>query len=111
MFSILPNNAGYNLINPVTTRVKVERTDINKVLFRGRVWKPKAVMSDNGAFTKEFTCNDSLDYLHDVYPGYSTYTGTLKDIINSLLNYYNSMVEDYKKIYLGNVATGSQKNI
>lgn len=109
VFSILPDNAGYNLINPVTTRIKVERTDINKVLFQGRVWKPKAVMSDSGAFTKEFTCNDSLDFLHDIYPGYSTYTGTLRDIVGALLDFYNSLVEDYKKIYLGNVATGNQK--
>lgn len=108
VFSILPDNAGYNLINPVTTRIKVERTDINKILFQGRVWKPKAVMSDSGAFTKEFTCNDSLDFLHDIYPGYSTYTGTLRDIAGALLDFYNSLVEDYKKIYLGDVTSGNQ---
>lgn len=108
VFSILPNNAGYNLINPVTTQIEVLRTDINKILFKGRVWKPKSSMNTDGSFIEEFTCNDSLDYLHDIYPGYLTYTGTVKDIVGSLLDYYNSLVEDYKKIYLGNVTSGNQ---
>ncbi len=108
VFSILPNNAGYNLINPVTTQIEVLRTDINKILFKGRVWKPKSSMNTDGSFIEEFTCNDSLDYLHDIYPGYSTYKGTIRDIVGALLDFYNSLVEDYKKIYLGNVTSGNQ---
>lgn len=107
-FSLLPSNSGYSLINPITTQVRVIRTDISKIIFQGRVWKPKLSMNTDGSFIEEFTCNDSLDYLHDIYPGYSTYTGTVRDIVGALLDFYNSLVEDYKKIYLGNVTSGNQ---
>ena len=53
-FTIYPNNQGYNLINPLSTLVKVLNTKTNKYEFIGRVLSPTHSMNSNGLVSKTF---------------------------------------------------------
>jgi hypothetical protein len=104
-FTILPNNPGYYSVHGVTTRIKVTRVDRNKIEFVGRVLQPNRGMDTSGLFASSYTCADALDYLHDVSPDYQTVSGTGKQIINKLLDIFNTApgLENYKHIQLGDV--------
>src|SRR5690625_1706267 len=64
-FTILPNNPGYNLIQPLKTLIEVENIKTGKVEFDGRILTPKDTMSALGAFSKTFICESELGYLND----------------------------------------------
>ena len=66
-FTIYPNNQGYNLINPLSTLVKVLNTKTNKYEFIGRVLSPTHNMSSSGLISKRYICESELAYLLDTY--------------------------------------------
>lgn len=108
-FTIYPNNAGYEQLNPFKTHVKVRNTKRNRDDFVGRVIKVSPEMDSNGMFSKKVVCADRLDYLNDSvqpfsdtrhYAGDDTRTG-LEEFIDVLLDNHNSQVEEYKRIYRG----------
>lgn len=101
--SMLPDNPGYNIVHPLTTQVRVTRTDNEQVMFDGRILQPKDNMESSGALTRSFTCEGSLAYLHDIVPGYGSKTGTWYEVIGWLLDTYNAQSESWKHIELGNV--------
>lgn len=110
-FSILPNSPGYDRVQPLITRVTVTRVDKNKLIFDGRVLKPKTDMNASSSITRTFTCEGFPAYLHDVVPRYRTLTGSYSQIIGQLLDEYNGQVEEWKKIVAGDITTAGNLSL
>lgn len=110
-FSMLPDNPGYGLMKPLVTRVRVVRTDLQRIKFDGRILRPVNDMADSGLITRSFTCEDVIAYLHDGLPGYTTLTGTWQEVITAALKAYNSLVEDWKQIQPGKISDGGNLSI
>ena len=108
-FSLLPNSPGYDYIKPLLT--KVEILDGNTQIYYGRVLTETPQMNTAGLCQKTVVCEDRMAYLCDSMQPYSTerqYSGDesrngLQEFIDYLLDNHNSQVEDYKKIYRGEV--------
>ena len=110
-FTIYPNNAGYDALNAYTSLIRVHNTKRNRYDFVVRVLKVTPGMDANGLVTKTVICEDRMAFLHDSiqpyaevmhYAGDETRTG-LEEFIDVLLNNHNAQVEEYKRIYRGNV--------
>lgn len=104
-FTIYPNNPGYNEITPFATSVTVVNAINGETVFEGRVINPAPSMDSEGIVTKDVTCESTMGYLCDSVQDYveETHYNTLTAYVTLLLNKHNSKVEDYKKIYVGNI--------
>jgi len=100
-FTILHNNAGYDLVNGLKTRVKVIDTRDDSTIFTGRIIPLKSNMA-SGKFEKEVTCEGALNYLNDTNTRrWNFQSQTPTQILTYLLNQHNSKVDASRKIYLG----------
>lgn len=110
-FTIYPNNAGYNLLNAYTTLVKVRNTKRNRFDFVGRILQITPDMDANGLIKKTVVCEERMGYLHDSIQPYAEvrhYAGDesrsgIEEFIDVVLANHNAQVEEYKRIYRGNV--------
>ncbi len=103
-FTIYPNNRGYNLINTLTTLVKVLNTKTNKYEFIGRVLSPTYSMSSNGLVSKTFICESELAYLLDTYQSYEEiHNATVKGYLERLIRVHNANTDSNKQFTVGNV--------
>lgn len=112
-FSMLPSNAGFNLINEFTTLVTVYNTNKKRYDFIGRAIYPETTMSESGLITKEVTCESVFGYLCDSRQNYvNTQNWTVKGLLQHLLDCHNSQVEEYKHFKIGEVtATDPNDNL
>lgn len=110
-FAIYPNNVGYDLLNALSTQVRVRNTKKNRDDFVGRVLQVNPSMDSDGVFMKQVICEDRLGFLQDSIQPYSevqhyedddSLTG-IEKFIDVLLANHNAQVEEYKRIYRGNV--------
>lgn len=103
-FTILPNNIGYNLINPLSTLVKVLNTKTNKYEFIGRVLSPTHSMSSNGLVSKSYICESELAYLLDTYQSYEEiHNDTVRGYLERLIRVHNANTDSNKQFTVGNV--------
>lgn len=103
-FTIYPNNEGYNLINPLSTLVKVLNTKTNKYEFIGRVLSPTHSMNSNGLVSKTFICESELGYLLDTYQSYEEiHNVTVKGYLERLILVHNANTDSNKQFTVGNV--------
>ena len=103
-FTILPNNQGYNLINPLSTLVKVLNTKTNKYEFIGRVLSLTNSMSSNGLVSKSYVCESELGYLLDTYQSYEEiHNISVKGYLERLIRAHNNNTDSSKKFTVGNV--------
>lgn len=103
-FTILPNNIGYNLINPLSTLVKVLNTKTNKYEFIGRVLSPTHNMNSNGLVSKSYICESELAYLLDTYQSYEEiHNITVKGYLERLIRVHNANTDSNKQFTVGNV--------
>lgn len=103
-FSMLPSNAGFNLVYEFTTLVTVYNTSKNRYDFIGRVLYPETTMDENGLITKEVTCESILAYLCDSQQIYkNTQNWTVTGLLQHLIDCHNSQVEEYKRFKIGTV--------
>lgn len=110
-FNIYPNNIGYELLENYKTKVKAYNSKKDRYDFVGRVLQITPLMDSDGLIYKEVVCEDRKGYLCDSLQPYTAehqYEGDesingLQEFIDVLLDNHNSQVEDYKKIYRGNV--------
>lgn len=103
-FTIYPNNRGYNLINPLTTLVKVLNTKTNKYEFIGRVLSPTHSMSSNGLVSKSYICESELAYLLDTYQSYEEiHNDTVRGYLERLIRVHNANTDASKQFTVGNV--------
>lgn len=109
-FSMLPDNAGFSLINEFTTHVEVYNTNREKFDFIGRVLYAETTMDESGLISKTVTCESICGYLCDSQQSYvDTKNWTVAGLLQCLIDCHNSQVEDYKKFKLGTV-TASDSN-
>lgn len=103
-FTIYPSNEGYNLINPLSTLVKVLNTKTGKYEFIGRVLSPKYSMSSSGLVSKSYVCESELAYLLDTYQSYEEiHNISVKGYLERLIQVHNANTNDNKKFTVGNV--------
>ena len=103
-FTIYPNNQGYNLINPLSTIVKVLNTKTNKYEFIGRVLSPTHSMSSNGLVSKSYVCESELAYLLDTYQSYEEiHNDTVRGYLERLIRVHNANTDSNKQFTVGNV--------
>lgn len=103
-FTIYPNNQGYNLINPLSTLVKVLNTKTSKYEFIGRVLSPTHSMSSSGLVSKSYICESELAYLLDTYQSYEEiHNITVKGYLERLIRVHNANTDSNKQFTVGNV--------
>ena len=103
-FTILPNNQGYNLINPLSTLVKVLNTKTNKYEFVGRVLSLTNSMSSDGLIFKSYVCESELGYLLDTYQSYEEiHNITVKGYLEKLIETHNNNTDISKEFVVGEV--------
>ncbi len=108
--TLLPSCIAYDLISPFLTHIEVIEGE--KQLFYGRVLTETPSMSNSGLCSKKVICEDRMAYLCDSVQPYTEtrlYSGDdqrsgLEEFIDFLLENHNIQVEDYKKIYRGNIS-------
>lgn len=106
---LLPSCIAYDLISPFITHFEIIEGE--KQLFYGRVLTETPSMSNSGLCSKSIVCEDRMAYLCDSIQPYTEtrqYSGDsqrngLQEFVDLLLENHNSQVEEYKKIYRGNV--------
>lgn len=106
---LLPSCIAYDLISPFITHLEIIEGE--KQLFYGRVLTETPSMSNSGLCSKSIVCEDRMAYLCDSIQPYTEtrqYSGDsqrngLQEFVDLLLENHNSQVEEYKKIYRGNV--------
>lgn len=105
-FDILPNNPGYNLLNYLSTKVKVTKylNNIPTIVFKGRILMPDSEMSSSGQFVKRVLCESELAYLMDSSQVYGEYHNiTVSDFLGVIITNHNAKVGADKQFTLGNV--------
>ena len=103
-FTILPNNEGYSLIEPLSTLVKVYNTKTNKYEFIGRVLSLTNSMDSNGLVSKTYICESELAYLLDSYQLYKEiHNISVKGYLERLITAHNNSVDNNKRFKVGNV--------
>lgn len=106
------NNPGYGKMKPLKTRVRVLNTLTNEIEFEGRVLTPSENMESSGLHSTSYVCEGELGYLHDAQQRHLEFRGTPSDLLHTILSYYNSQVEDYKRFEVGDVTvTNSTDNL
>lgn len=110
-FTIYPFNPGYNLLVPFKTLVRAYNTLTQQYEFEGRVLQPSDNMDSSGIVSKTvvcegplgFLCDSTQSYLPEEYYGDANGLNGLQNYLKKLLDVHNSKVEEFKRIYLGNV--------
>lgn len=112
-FAMLPNNAGFNLINEFTTMVYVYNTNKDRYEFMGRVLYPESEMTEEGLLTKKVTCESLFGFLCDsIQPYVATKNWTVAGLLSHLIEKHNSQVEEHKRFTVGTVtASDSNDNV
>lgn len=98
-------NPGFYALKPFATKITVVNIHTGETQFEGRVINIAPEMDSDGTVTKIVTCEGLLGYLNDSMQNFveEKHYDTLTGFVNTLLNLHNSKVEDYKKIYAGNI--------
>lgn len=110
-FTIYPNNAGYDLLKPLTTAVKVYDENIGKDIFIGRVLKCPDSMDERGLICRKVTCEGRLGWLYDSVQPYAEYKMVgIRTVLASFISRHNAQVGDDKKISVGQVTVTGENN-
>ncbi len=110
-FTIYPNNAGYDLLKPLTTSVKVYDESTDKDIFIGRVLKCPDSMDERGLICRKVTCEGRLGWLYDSVQPYVEYKMVgISTVLSSFLSKHNSQVGADKRIELGQVTVTAENN-
>lgn len=110
-FTIYPNNAGYDLLKPLTTAVKVYDESADKDVFIGRVLKCPDSMDERGLICCKVTCEGRLGWLYDSVQPYVEYKMVgISTVLSSFLSKHNAQVGADKRIELGQVTVTASNN-
>lgn len=110
-FTICPNNAGYDLLKPLTTAVKVYDESTDKDIFIGRVLKCPDSMDERGLICRKVTCEGRLGWLYDSVQPYIEYKMVgIRTVLSAFLSKHNSQVGADKRIELGQVTVTASNN-
>lgn len=96
-FTLPPKHPLYGSINKLKSKVTI--WDQNSVLWRGRCLN----YEDDAAKNRTFLIEGQLAYLNDAIIRPYTYSGTVRGLLEKIINEYNSQVDEWKQITLGTV--------
>ena len=110
--SFYQNNPAYGKLKPFKTLINVLNTKTGIYEFEGRILGPDERMMEDGLHTYSYECEGELGYLHDSQQRHLEFRGTPKSLLETILNYHNHQVEEYKQFEVGIVdVTTSTDNI
>lgn len=110
-FTIYPNNAGYDLLKPLTTSVKVYDESTDKDIFIGRVLKCPDSMDERGLICRKVTCEGRLGWLYDSVQPYAEYKVVgIRTVLASFISKHNAQVGSDKQISVGQVTVTGENN-
>lgn len=99
-YTVAKDYPAYNKYRMMTSVIDIYQDNETDPIFEGRPIKEAVDFYG----TKTITCEGALGYLNDSIQRPHDYTGqSISSILKALLDVHNQQVEDYKKIYLGNV--------
>lgn len=99
-YTVAKDYLAYNKYKMMTSVIDIYQDNETDPIFEGRPIKEAVDFYG----TKTITCEGALGYLNDSIQRPHDYTGqSISNILKALLDVHNQQVEDYKKIYLGNV--------
>lgn len=111
-FSFEPDNVAHGHLKPYFTLIHVQDTLKDEYIFEGRIYKPKREMDNNGLLTSSWLAEGELGYLHDGMQRHLEFRGTPFEAVKTILDYFNTQVEDYKHFQVGNIeVTNSTNNL
>lgn len=97
-FTLPPTNKGYNLVQRMTTKIRVLKDDIE--IWEGRVLSEKTDFWN----CRSITCEGELAYLNDsTQPPAEYHDQTVRGFLETLIRIHNSKVSDDKKFAVGQV--------
>lgn len=102
VFTIPPNHLNYNKIKKLVSIIRLIEInqDGQEVIFKGRVIDSFDTIDG----IRTFTCEGVLGYLNDtIQPIMVKDNIDIRDYLEDRLNIHNQMVEEDKKIYVGNI--------
>ena len=103
-FTMLPSNAGFDLLKEKKTLVSVYNTNKNRYEFFGRVLYSNPSMSEDGKIEKEVVCESYFGFLCDSEQHYvEEQNWTVTGLLEYLITEHNSQVEGYKHFAIGEV--------
>lgn len=103
-FTMLPSNAGFNLLREKKTLVTVYNTNKKRYEFFGRVLYSNPSMSEDGKIQKEAVCESYFGFLCDSEQHYvEEQNWTVTGLLEYLITEHNSQVEGYKHFAIGEV--------
>lgn len=100
-FQIMSYHPYYHMLGVLKTEVLVYSGE--KEVFRGRLLKPETSMEN----IVSIVCEGNLTYLLDSLQRPYEFTGGVNEFIYRVLEVHNSQVDDFKKIYRGNIVVAS----
>lgn len=102
----------YNGVKPLKSLVEVINTRNDKIVFKGRVLKPKTSMR-NAVYIQSFIAESLLGYLNDSVQFYAKIanTGDLRPLFEHVIDIHNSQVEEHKRFKIGRVTVKSESDI
>lgn len=108
VFRIYSNNAGWDKPECLKTHIDVEDCITgDKDTFHGRVLTISPTMESSGLIYKDVQCEGELSYLQDSTQFYHSLRAVpIYGVIGVMLDDHNAQVDDDKKIYPGQIATG-----
>ena len=102
IFTLLPTHPHYNKINKLVSVLKLIEInqDGQELMFKGRVIDS----SDTIDGIRTYTCEGVLGYLNDTIQPLMVYEDvSVEAYLKSRLDRHNQMVEENKRIYIGNI--------
>ena len=108
VFRIYSNNTGWDKPECLKTHIDVEDCITgDKDTFHGRVLTISPTMESSGLIYKDVQCEGELSYLQDSTQFYHSLRAVpIYGVIGVMLDDHNAQVDDDKKIYPGQIATG-----
>ena len=108
VFRIYSNNAGWDKPECLKTHIDAEDCITgDKDTFHGRVLTVSPTMESSGLIYKDVQCEGELSYLQDSTQFYHSLRAVpIYGVIGVMLDDHNAQVDDDKKIYPGQIATG-----
>ena len=102
VFTILPSNAGFYLLNEFSTLISVYDTNKRQYDFVGRVLYAETTMSESGLISKTVTCESVAAYLCDSWQMYvDLQNWTVSGLLQHIIECHNLQVEEYKHFKIG----------
>lgn len=111
-FTIDRANLKYGGIKPLKSIIEVRNYYTNEIIFRGRVLKPKTILS-GGIYRQSYIAESLLSYLNDSVQKYAKIanTGELRSLFEYIINRHNERVEPHKRFKIGEVTMTSDSDV